>query len=414
MSVGVVTDLAADLESALNVIEAEDRSEWPGPARASRVLELRAAIERLQAELVRAVSDWDRDHAWQADASTSAQSWLAARASMVPVEAARLVRAARLTRNYDRVAKALAAGDVTVAQVDALARVARNREDLFFRDVDVLVDAAMAHSPGELSLIAQRWRHLADDAVPGDDPEKMHEQRFLHASPTLHGTVRLDGELDPEGGAVLLAALDRYDTPDSVDDPLEARTLAQRRADALVDIASDSLRGVRAGERPRAAAELLIDPESLVGTVPANLRRARCDLAGVGPIPVETARRLLCDSVIGRVVASPSEVLDVGRRVQFPTAAQRRAVKARDEHCVWPDCARPAGWCDIHHVVPVRLGGRTEVASLVLLCRRHHTAVHELGWTIRRAADGTITVTPPPTPGERRRMRRSSAERAPP
>lgn len=414
MAVAAITDLVASLGSALSVVEAEDRSEWSGPARAARVLELRAAVERLQAELVRAVGDWDRDHAWQADESTSAETWLADRASMAPIAAARLVRTARLARRYDRVGKALAAGEVTVAQVDELARVANRREELFTRDVDVLVDAARSHSPAELELIARRWRHLADDARPNDEPAQVYARRFLHASPTFHGTVRIDGELDPEGGAVLLAALDRHDTPDAPNDPLGARTLAQRRADAIVDIASDSLRGVRAGERPRPAAELLIDPESLVGTVPANLPRARCDLAGVGPIPVETARRLLCDSVIGRVVASPSEVLDVGRRVQFPTAAQRRAVIARDEHCVWPDCARPARWCDVHHVVPVRQGGRTEVASLVLLCRRHHTAVHELGWTISRAADGTLTVKPPPTPGRRRPVRRWSAERAPP
>ena len=190
MAAAVITDLGASLGSALSVVEAEDRSEWSGAARASRVLELGAAVERLQAELVRAVGDWDRDHAWQADESTSAQSWLTGRASLTPIAAARLVRAARLTRRHDRVGKALAAGEVTVAQVDELARVANRREELFARDVDVLVDAAMAHSPAELTLIARRWRHLANDALPGDEPENLHERRYLHASPTLHGTVQ--------------------------------------------------------------------------------------------------------------------------------------------------------------------------------------------------------------------------------
>ncbi len=414
MSFGVVTDLVADLASALRVVEAEDRSEWSGPARASRVLDLGAAVERLQAELVRAVGDWDRDHAWQADESTSAQSWLAGRAAMAPVAAARLVRTARLVRGHDRVAKALAAGDVTVAQVDELARVASRREELFARDVDLLVDAAMAHSPGELMLIARRWRHLADDAVPGGGPEKVIEGRFLHASSTLRGTVRIDGELDPEGGATFLAALDRYDTPDPVDDPLGARTLAQRRADALVDIAGESLRATKAGERPRPAIELLIDAETLAGTVSSDLSRARCDLAGVGPIPIETARRLMCDGVVGRVVAGPSEVLDVGRWVQFPTAAQRRAVKARDEHCVWPDCTRIARWCDVHHVRPVAQGGRTELANLVLLCRRHHGAVHERRWTLDRGPDGKVEVNPPNGPGRRRLAHRRVVGRGPP
>ena len=151
MAVGIPTDLAADLGSALAAVEAEDRTEWSGPARAARVLDLRAALERTHAELARAVGDWDRDQAWRADESTSAQDWLADRAEMTSVSANRLVRTARLARTHERIGKALAAGEVTVAQVDELARVARNRESLFARDVDVLVDAAIAHSPAALT-----------------------------------------------------------------------------------------------------------------------------------------------------------------------------------------------------------------------------------------------------------------------
>jgi len=71
------------------------------------------------------------------------------------------------------------------------------------------------------------------------------------------------------------------------------------------------------------------------------------------------------------------EVLDLGRRARTVSAAQRRAVVLRDEHCVHPGCRAPADWCDVHHLVEWEHGGVTDLANLVLLCRRHHVVVHE-------------------------------------
>ncbi len=35
-------------------------------------------------------------------------------------------------------------------------------------------------------------------------------------------------------------------------------------------------------------------------------------------------------------------------------------------------------------------GGRTDLDNLLLVCTFHHKLVHEYGWTIRRAQDGTV------------------------
>ena len=53
-------------------------------------------------------------------------------------------------------------------------------------------------------------------------------------------------------------------------------------------------------------------------------------------------------------------------------------------------------------------GGPTTLSNLVLLCRRHHRAVHEEGYRITREPDGTVQVhrpdgrplpaVPPPAP----------------
>ena len=62
---------------------------------------------------------------------------------------------------------------------------------------------------------------------------------------------------------------------------------------------------------------------------------------------------------------------------------------------MFPGCDRPPGWCDGHHIVHWADGGPTDMANLALLCDHHHTAIHEGGWTMARAPDGTLTFTRP-------------------
>ena len=62
----------------------------------------------------------------------------------------------------------------------------------------------------------------------------------------------------------------------------------------------------------------------------------------------------------------------------------RRAIETRDVHCVFAGCTAPAAWCDVHHVVHWAFGGPTSCENGALLCERHHTAVHEGGFSIAR------------------------------
>ena len=62
---------------------------------------------------------------------------------------------------------------------------------------------------------------------------------------------------------------------------------------------------------------------------------------------------------------------------------------------MFPGCDRPPGWCDGHHIVHWADGGPTDLANLVFLCDHHHKAMHEGGWTMARAPNGTLTFTRP-------------------
>ena len=94
-------------------------------------------------------------------------------------------------------------------------------------------------------------------------------------------------------------------------------------------------------------------------------------------IDVDTLRMIACDCSVTRIIFGPdSEVLDVGRKTRVWTAAQRRAIIARDRHCQGPGCRAKPRHCDIHHLDHWANGGTTSVDGGVLLCRPCHTQEH--------------------------------------
>jgi hypothetical protein len=388
-------DPAAAVGNAVGNAAAEDRDGWSAPARSARLLELLAARERLEAELLRCVGEWDAARAWASDGACNPVAWLAYRAPVTKSDAVRLVRGARLARDHERTAKLLASGDVSSAHIDVLARAVHHREDLYADHEDTLLDAARHLRPELFRQVARRWRCLADDALADEDAHETFRRRFVHCSTTLAGTVRGDFELDAEGGAVVLAALEARDRPDPADAPGGPRSRAQRWADALVELASDSLGSTRRGRHAKAV-DVVVDADTLSSRPTGDLIAARCDLDGVGPVARSTALRLACDAAIGRVVGrGDSEILDLGRRTRLVSAAQRRALVRRDGHCRFPGCDAPHDYCDGHHIVHWVDGGSTDLANLVLLCRRHHVACHEGGWRLTQDLEGTVRAIPP-------------------
>lgn len=77
------------------------------------------------------------------------------------------------------------------------------------------------------------------------------------------------------------------------------------------------------------------------------------------------------------------------------TAQQRRAIAVRDRGCVIPGCRVPAGWCEVHHVVPYAADPTgTHTDNGVLLCWFHHRTLDTSGWEVRMLA-GLPQIRPP-------------------
>jgi hypothetical protein len=271
------------------------------------------------------------------------------------------------------------------------------------------VDAARNHTVGDLQRVAAFWRQGVErEQLTTGGEDAARARRRLHASVSFLGMVRVDGDLDPETGETLLTALGAVQDAEArsrgEDD---ARTPAQRRADALGEICRQWLdrsdRPSVAGERPHVT--VTVASEALRSEAVAT-----SELDHAGPVDPETARRIACDASVMRVVmAGSSQPLDVGRRTPVIPPAMRRAVIVRDRCCRFPGCDRPHAWCDAHHVVHWGDGGPTALANLLLLCRRHHRMVHRSGGfrlellegrPVFRRADGTMLEgrAPPLTP----------------
>ena len=136
--------------------------------------------------------------------------------------------------------------------------------DVFARDEAELVDDARWLSWPEFCVAIDYWRQHADP--DGVERDAAHDEagRRLHLSPGLRGTGILDGLLTPLGRATVASALGRIeqelfdadwararaDHGDQACVAHIARTPAQRRHDALVELARRALGRPAGGAAP--------------------------------------------------------------------------------------------------------------------------------------------------------------------
>ena len=347
-------------------------------------------INRLSSVLTRSVAAGDARDIQRADGMVSMKSWLTGHCRLSGRAAGELVRDGRRLAELPQLAAAYAEGDVTSSHVAAVtsavtpARVAvaeANGIDLATTDA-VLTDAARALGPEDTAKAVRRW-------VAGIDPDGALDDaaglpRIFRMAPSLGGRIHLGGHLDPVGGEIVHTALEAMMNGDRPAGDL--RTYGQRMGDALVELARQALRSGQLPTVRGAAAQVRVT----IDWFALCAARGEAGIGGgelpfAGPITAETARRLACDAGVVRLLTDPAGLpLDVGQEQRCATAAIRRSVEARDVHCVFAGCTAPAAWCDFHHVDHWAWGGETSCENGALLCERHHTAVHEGGFTIAR------------------------------
>jgi hypothetical protein len=383
----------SELRSAIEELRLEDLDRLGDRQLEDDFAELERLTRALESERLRRLAAIDRRQTWLADGYLSTSAWLSGRFRVGWTVATRQLRHATAIEQMPATSEALASGEISPCSAAVLIAAREAHPDAFARQEDALVDAARTLSVRELRRAVAYWRQALDGPRALEDAEIRHELRRLHLSPTLEGMTRVDGDLDPETGEIVVTALRAVmDSEERAGAGEDRRTAAQRRADALGEVCRQwldrSSRPTIAGERPHVNAT--VDLGALRGQAGST-----SELDFVGPIHPETARRIACDASISRVITSgTSEPLDIGRRTPTVPAPLRRAVALRDRHCRFPGCDRPQAWCDAHHVVHWSDGGATALSNLALLCRRHHRLVHEGGFGMELVRDRIVFTMP--------------------
>jgi hypothetical protein len=394
----VAAEVLAEVEVVRDAVASwcvVDRDDWSAADRSAVLCALIEISERVDAAVLHATAEWDRSQVWAVDGALTPVQWLRGKAELPESDARRTVRSARLVARNDDLGKALAVGDITTGHVDALARAATPaRHEQFDEHADTLLDAARSLSVDDTAAMARRWAAYADDAANRGEPEKLHGRRGVWSHQVGDLTeARVLGAA--EDLATLWAALDRLEPPDRRDTPGGPRSLAQRRYDALVSLASVGLRNNSTGRiDPDHTINIVIDDATLAGEFDPN---GCSDIPGWASVLPSAVQRLLCNSWISRVIMGPQgEVLELGRRARLFSPAQKRAIVIRDGGCALACCDRPPEWVDVHHLDPYGppSNGETNLDNGLAMCRPHHTLVHQ-GWKPVQDPDGTWRLEPP-------------------
>ncbi|WP_322754256.1 HNH endonuclease signature motif containing protein [Frankia sp. Cas3] len=418
----------ADLPGLRGMAAGFDPSELSAQDVAEFVMELRRFTNALEALWVRSIDRLDTSRWWQLEGFLSVQAWLRSRCGVSRSAGSAVLRASRELAVLPELTAAFREGDVSFAHVRAVtSAVTPQRREAAIKSHGMFTFAARGTDPATLGRVVRYWAQASDPDGADRDRDRAHRARGLIVSSSVEGKVFLDAQFDAEGGETVTAALDAAmgGAPTVGDD----RSKAQRRADALIEIARHYLGQADLsqvhGHRPQLTA--VVDVATLVpppgqpgvdwvgpaaarsqgrepttepgGELPAGFT-ARAGFAGGGLIGHAAVRRLACDARVTRLLTwGDSEILELGRATPTVSPAQYRALELRDGGCVYPGCDRPPSFCDSHHLVHWIDGGPTDLANLVLQCGRHHRRLHEDGEILHRDDTGnwrirTATVGP--------------------
>ena len=366
----------AKLRAAIDeVIETDPSLRCDGEA----VIILERELNRLQYATSTTVASFDQWGEWASDGAQTATAWIDTRCHLPKKEARAQLRLGRALATLPVAAAAWRTGDIGAAHLDALVRVQSPvTEEALARDETLLVDYARTMKFAHFSNALSYWEQLADQDGTEEAAlaQKARREVYLVPSPggylgsmqfdLLDGAIvanelqRLEKELFEADWAEAKARLGRDPHADEL-----ARTPAQRRADAMVEMAvrSASARASQ-GRRPEPLFTVVVDYPTLAGRI-SQLEQ--------GPaVPPGSLLPWMEEATFERIVFSPGNRIECSETSRFFTGATRRALEVRDLECCHQYCDRPAAQCQMDHIVPFSEGGLTTQGNGQLLCEYHN------------------------------------------
>jgi hypothetical protein len=404
---------ATDLASAVARLSKDELR-----ARMHAALRVKTAAE---GEFAVCLAESNKREMFRDDGATSPESWTAECFGMSGPTARFYSQVSEKSDELPNLIESLCAGEISFDKVRAVLDVATPETD------EALCEQAKQLNVRELADVARTSTARARSASVSPSRSE-HDGRYLRFNDP-HRTISV--QLPKESYAQTKATVDAFaaNVPSDGETPLD-----HRRCDGFMGII-DSLtpgRGTTKGTSDTSASDTSAsgtttsgrsssgttttptapNPFFVVAHVPlqdlvdgsGEKSELAAELEHHGLIDVETVQRIACDAtVVVAVDDTFGHTMYEGRARRFPSGAQRREVIRRDRHCRFPGCAN-AIFAAVHHIVPWKLGGGTDLDNLVLLCKHHHGVVHRNGWAMTGNAneelsienpDGRVTVSRP-------------------
>ncbi|MCW2679693.1 MAG: endonuclease [Frankiales bacterium] len=353
-------------------------------------------IAAAQAELLVWIAEFDRREGWAGPGMLSCAHWLSWRTCMSPGAAREQVRVARRLEELPAVAEAFRAGRVSYSQARAITRVAQPDDGIDWPEL------ARHASGAQIEKIVRgvRRAQVADEAAA--DPEqaewKVRTRKRYDDDGNLVMTIYAKAEYAPVIEAGIEAKRAEIDRERSCGEPVPAGTpdgvpTRATDGDALLALAQEALADEKeahpdAARRRRPQLTPQVDPLS------GWARQVDGEL-----LPPSSMKQVL-KSLPGRdaqlalrpVTAADLRRYDLGRAQRLVSDALRTLLGTLDgERCRFPGCTRHKK-LHAHHVVYWRDGGPTDLSNLVLVCARHHTLIHALGFSLVLHPDRRLEV----------------------
>lgn len=348
--------------------------------------------------------------------------------------------AQELTCRLPAVFAALQTGEIDLNRARIITDGTRELEpELRTAVADKVLAKAPMQTPSTLRAVVARAVHVIDPGGVNDRHAADMTRRRVTLTPVQNGMSELWALLPADGAAAIMANLHRlaeasHTPPD--DDGKDHRSADQRRADALVDLATNYLDDHPGLHATNSGCGQLAPSQAATAATTGSPRRTRrapawaqvqvvlpanlvtgqgtepAELLGYGPIPTSMAWRIAADATWQRLLTDPVSgvVTDVGRTRYAPPAALAEKIIVRDRHCRFPGCRQRR--IDLDHVIPHPTGPTSE-GNLVGLCRHHHRLKQHPKWRAQVKADfdadatlhwttptGHVHTTRPPLPVE--------------
>ena len=372
-------------------LKANDPPSNAGPALPQDASAIRKRLHALSqsmtsshADLLELLVRFDELEGWKCNGSKHCAAWMNSEIGISVQSGWEYLRVGRRLRTLTTLRALFRVGKVSWSKVRLISRVADETNE------KLLCHAALDASVSDVKKLCEGYRWNDENDTDAENAKAMQQwlARSLTWTEASNGNTKIQITLPPELAQVFLNSVEQ-----SVNQTDTTSTdMSQRRADAAVLMAEKSLqsegREITTADRYQVvvsveAAELKKPSASAHAPAPhlPQTIRKRPTVRNAGPIAKETARRIACDCRLSVNHTKNGEPTNIGRKSRVWPAAMVRAIKDRDQVCVWPGCIQ-SRHLHIHHIKHWADGGETSVNNGACLCSHHHTLVHEGGYSL--------------------------------